>query len=171
MTGYRGLSYLFVKSFPVLSQGFEIETEMTIHAVDKNMLIENIVVDYRDRPLGSESKLNTVSDGFKVLKKVLSLLKNYRPMMFFFTVSSVLFVLGVIFVAPVIVTYIKIGLVPRLPTLIFSIFLWLAAILSFFTGLMLDVIRQKNLHDFEMILHELEYRQNVTFISTEGSKK
>jgi glycosyltransferase involved in cell wall biosynthesis len=160
MSGYRGLSYLFVKSFPVLSKGFELETEMTIHAVDKNMLIENIVVDYRDRPNGSVSKLNTVKDGIKVIKTIFSLLKNYRPLMFFTTISAILFVLGVFFIIPVLITYFDTGLVPRFPTLIFCVFLWLAAIQSFFAGLTLDVIRQKNLHDFENLLHEIENRKD-----------
>ena len=160
MTGYRGFSYQFAKSFPVLSTGFEIETEMTIHAIDKNMLIENIVVDYRDRPEGSTSKLNTVADGIKVIKKILALLKNYRPLMFFSSISTVLIIAGVILVIPILITYIETGLVPRFPTLIVSVFLWLAAIQSFFAGLTLDVIKQKNMHDFEMVLHEIESRKH-----------
>jgi glycosyltransferase involved in cell wall biosynthesis len=159
MTGYRGFSYLFVKSFPVLSKGFEIETEMSIHAVDKNMMVENLIVDYRDRPEGSESKLNTVRDGIKVIKTILSLFKNYRPMMFFSAIAALLAVIGLIFVFPIVITFLQTQEVPRFPTLILCVFLWLAAIQSFFIGLTLDVIKQKNLHDFEMLLHEIESRK------------
>ena len=118
MTGYRAFSYLFVKTFPVLSRGFEIETEMTIHALDKNMHIENVVVDYRDRPEGSESKLNTVSDGIKVLRTIFRLFKNYRPMMFFGTIAFILFLLSLGFFIPVMIEYVQTGLVPKFPTLI-----------------------------------------------------
>ena len=159
MTGYRGFSYQFVKSFPVLSKGFEIETEMTIHAIDKNMLTENIIIDYRDRPDGSVSKLNTISDGIKVIKLIFALLKNYRPMMFFSAISTVLFVVGIILIIPILITYFDTGLVPRFPTLIFSVFLWLSAIQSFFAGLTLAVMKQKNLHDFEMLLQDIEFRK------------
>ena len=162
MTGYRGFSYQFVKSFPVLSKGFEIETEMTIHAIDKNMLIENIIVDYRDRPEGSTSKLNTIADGVKVIKTIISLFKNYRPFMFFSIISAIMSALGLILFIPILITYFDIGLVPRFPTLIFCVFLWLAAIQSFFAGLTLDVIKQKNLHDFEILLQEIEHRKNMS---------
>jgi len=158
MTGYRGLSYMFVKSFPVLSKGFEIETEMTIHAIDKNMQLENIIVDYRDRPEGSESKLNTITDGIKVLRTIVSLLKNYRPMMFFTSIAAVLAVAGVALVIPIFITYFGTGLVPRIPTLFLCVFLWLAALQSFFAGLTLNVIKQKNQHDFEMLLHAIHHR-------------
>ena len=118
MTGYRAFSYQFVKTFPVLSKGFEIETEMSIHAWDKNMYVENLVIDYRDRPDGSESKLNTYSDGVKVLKTVATLFKNYKPLAFFGTIALVLFIVALGFFIPVLVTYIKTGLVPSFPTLI-----------------------------------------------------
>ena len=116
MTGYRAFSYNFVKTFPVLSQGFEIETEMTIHAVDKNMAVENVIIDYRDRPDGSESKLNTYSDGFKVLKTIIRLYKNYKPRQFFTLFSFLLGIIALIFFVPVFITYIKTGLVPQMPT-------------------------------------------------------
>jgi glycosyltransferase involved in cell wall biosynthesis len=171
MTGYRGLSFLFVKSFPVLSQGFEIETEMTIHAIDKNMYVENIIIDYRDRPEGSVSKLNTVSDGAKVLLKIFSLLKNYRPLMFFGFAAAALFVMGIVFVIPILITYFQTAQVPRFPTLIFCVFLWLAALQSFFAGLTLDIIKQKSLHDFEALLQEIEYRKaSVEKKSESGSE-
>ena len=118
MTGYRAFSYMFVKTFPVLSKGFEIETEMSIHAVDKNLFVENVVIDYRDRPEGSESKLNTYSDGFKVLKTIFRLFKNYKPMQFFSLLALVLAVISVAFFAPVFVTFLKTGVVDKMPTLI-----------------------------------------------------
>ena len=101
MTGLRAFSYGFVKTFPVISKGFEIETEMTIHAIDKNMFIKNVVVDYRDRVEGSVSKLNTFSDGFKVIKTIIRLFKDYKPLRFFTTIALVLFVLALIFFVPV----------------------------------------------------------------------
>ena len=128
MTGYRAFSYNFVKTFPVLSQGFEIETEMTIHAVDKNMAVENVIIDYRDRPDGSESKLNTYSDGFKVLKTIIRLYKNYKPRQFFTLFSFLLGIIALIFFVPVFITYIKTGLVPQMPTLVMCGFVVLAAI-------------------------------------------
>ena len=132
MTGYRAFSYNFVKTFPVLSQGFEIETEMTIHAVDKNMAVENVIIDYRDRPDGSESKLNTYSDGFKVLKTIIRLYKNYKPRQFFTLFSFLLGIIALIFFVPVFITYIKTGLVPQMPTLVMCGFVVLAAIQSYF---------------------------------------
>ena len=161
MTGYRAFSYQFVKSFPVLSKGFEIETEMSIHAVDKNMLLENVIIEYRDRPEGSESKLNTYSDGFKVLKTIGRLFKSYKPLAFFGTISAILMVLAVAFFVPVFVTYLKIGEVPNFPTLIVCGFAVLAAIQSLFSGMILQNIVQKNRQDFEMELHRIEdmYKQ------------
>lgn len=154
LTGYRAFSYEFVKTFPVLSKGFEIETEMTIHALDKNLSIENVVVPYRDRPFGSESKLNTYSDGVKVLRTILRLYKNCRPLPFFGFLAAILFLFGVVLIIPVFIEYFETGLVPRLPTLIVSCFLTLGAILSFFCGLVLDVLAQKNRQDFELRLNE-----------------
>ena len=149
MTGYRAFSYNFVKTFPVLSQGFEIETEMTIHAVDKNMAVENVIIDYRDRPDGSESKLNTYSDGFKVLKTIIRLYKNYKPRQFFTLFSFLLVIIALIFFVPVFITYIKTGLVPQMPTLVMCGFVVLAAIQSYFSGLILSTIAQKSKQDFE----------------------
>lgn len=159
MTGYRAFSYEFVKTFPVLSKGFEIETEMSIHAVDKNLLVDNVIVDYRDRPQGSESKLNTVSDGIKVLKTIARLYKNYKPLKFFTMLSAILMIIAFGFFIPVLVTYIKTGLVPNFPTLIVCGFIALAAIQSFFAGLILTVIAEKNRQDFEIELQ----RVNVEF--------
>lgn len=156
MTGYRAFSYMFVKTFPVLSKGFEIETEMSIHAVDKNLFVENVVIDYRDRPEGSESKLNTYSDGFKVLRTIFRLFKNYKPMQFFSLLALVLAVISAAFFAPVFVTFLKTGVVNKMPTLIVSGFTMLAAIQSLFSGLILTTITQKNRQDFEMQLMNMK---------------
>lgn len=155
MTGYRAFSYRFVKTFPVLSKGFEIETEMSIHAVDKNMFVENVVIDYRDRPEGSESKLNTYSDGFKVLMTIMRLFRTYRPGGFFGTIAALLAIIAIAFFVPVLVTFSKTGLVPQFPTLIVCGFVMVAAIQSFFAGLVLKTIYQKNRQDFEMDLYRV----------------
>lgn len=155
MTGYRAFSYQFVKTFPVLSQGFEIETEMSIHAADKNMFVENVVIEYRDRPEGSESKLNTYSDGFKVLRTIASLFRTYKPMAFFGVIAAVLTVLGVGFMIPVLVDFNHTGLVNKFPTLIVCCFVILAAMVSFFAGLQLQTITRKNRQDFEMELQHV----------------
>ncbi len=156
MTGYRALSYQFVKSFPVLSKGFEIETEMSIHAIEMNMAVENVVVEYRDRPEGSESKLNTYSDGFKVLMTIARLFRNYKPLSFFGIIAAILFLISILFFIPVLVEYANTGLVPRYPTLIVCGFAVIAAIQSFFSGMILDTIRQKNRQDFEMNLLRIQ---------------
>lgn len=157
MTGYRGFSYLFVKSFPVISKGFEIETEMSIHAADKNMSIENVVVEYKDRPYGSNSKLNTFSDGFKVIKTIVDLFRTYKPLAFFGIISVILFLLGVGFVIPVLIEYFQTGFVNRFPTLFVCCFVILTAIISFFSGLVLQTITWKNKQDFEMQLNSVKY--------------
>lgn len=162
MTGYRAFSYRFVKTFPVLSKGFEIETEMSIHAIDKNMCVENVVIDYRDRPEGSDSKLNTYSDGWKVLKTILRLYRTYCPMSFFGTISVFLLLLAACFFTPVMFTYAKTGLVPNLPTLIVCGFAVTAAIQSFFAGLMLKTMYQKNRQDFEMELYRVSREERLT---------
>lgn len=159
MTGYRAFSYQFVKTFPVISEGFEIETEMTIHAVDKNMYVENVIVDYRDRPDGSESKLNTFSDGFKVIKTIVRLWKNYRPLAFFSLLALILLILSLVFFIPVFKSYLITGAVERIPTLIVCGFTVLAAIQAFFSGLLLDTIRQKHRQDFEINLINSENRR------------
>jgi glycosyltransferase involved in cell wall biosynthesis len=157
MTGYRAFNYQFVKTFPVLSKGFEIETEMSIHAADKHMQVDNVVIEYRDRPEGSESKLNTFSDGFKVLTRILNLYKNYKPFSFFSLLSAVLAVVAVIFLIPILAEYWRTGLVPRFPTLIVCGFVLVAAVQSFFAGLVLQSMEQKNKQDFEMQLHQAKY--------------
>lgn len=152
MTGYRAFSYQFAKTFPVLSKGFEIETEMSIHAVEKNMLVENVIIEYRDRPEGSESKLNTYSDGMKVLGTIARLYKNYKPFGFFGTLALLLLIVSAVMFVPVLVTYIQTGLVPNFPTLIVSGFIALAAIQSFFAGLILTTLVEKDRQDFEFKL-------------------
>lgn len=163
MTGYRAFSYQFVKTFPVMSKGFEIETEMTIHAVNNNMQMENVLVDYRDRPEGSESKLNTYTDGFKVLMTIGRLFKEYRPFPFFSLLSAVLVILALIFFIPVFVEYLQTGLVLRFPTLIVCGFVCLAAIQSFFSGMILNNIVQRDRKNFEMDLNRVygEYIQKA----------
>ena len=158
MTGYRAFSYSFVKSFPVISKGFEIETEMSIHAVDKNMLVENVVIGYRDRPQGSESKLNTISDGTKVLRTIVRLFRDYKPMSFFGILAGMLAVLAIAFFIPVFVEFTKTGLVSRFPTLFMCGFTMLAAIQAFFAGMILQTMKMKNLQDFEMELHHINTR-------------
>lgn len=156
MTGYRAFSYNFVKTFPVLSKGFEIETEMTIHAVNNNMQIANVIVDYRDRPEGSESKLNTYSDGFKVLRTIARLFRVYKPMQFFSLVSLVLLLISFGFFLPVFLDYVKTGLVAKFPTLIVCGFVALAAIQSFFAGMILSNNANKDRRDFEFQLGLIE---------------
>lgn len=163
MTGYRAFSYNFVKTFPVLSKGFEIETEMSIHAIDKNMLVENVVIEYRDRPNGSESKLNTYSDGFKVLKTIARLYRTYKPLHYFSILSLFLTILSSIFMYPVLNVYFMTGEVPNFPTLIVCCFVYLTAIISFFVGLLLSNTVQKNRQDFEMeLIHcQNEYKEKL----------
>lgn len=155
MTGYRAFSYMFVKTFPVISKGFEIETEMSIHAADKNMFVDNVVIEYRDRPEGSESKLNTYSDGFKVIKTIIRLFRTYKPMNFFGVLTFVLTILSVVFSIPVLLEYFETGLVLRFPTLFVCCFVLLTAIISFFSGLILQTITWKNRQDFEMQLNKI----------------
>lgn len=149
MTGCRAFSYLFVKTFPVLSRGFEIETEMSIHAVDKNMAIKNVVIEYRDRPEGSTSKLNTFTDGARVLRTILRLYKDYRPMRFFGAAAAVLTLLSAVFFFPVLLEYLETGLVLRFPTLIVCGFCVMAALLSLFAGMILQTLITRNRQDFE----------------------
>ena len=155
MTGYRAFSYQFVKTFPVMSKGFEIETEMTIHAVNNNMQVENVLVDYRDRPEGSESKLNTYADGFKVLMTIGRLFREYKPFPFFTLLASILLVLAAAFFIPVFWEYLETGLVLKFPTLIVCGFVCLAAIQSFFAGLILNNIVQRDRKNFEMDLNRV----------------
>lgn len=155
MTGYRAFSYEFVKTFPVFSKGFEIETEMTIHAVNYNMQVENVVVEYRDRPEGSVSKLNTFSDGVKVIQKMVQLYRNYKPLKFFGNICLLLVLIAAIFIIPVFAEYFQTGLVPKFPTLIVCGFMVLAGIQSFFAGMILEVLAAKDRRDFEYRLAKI----------------
>lgn len=157
MTGYRAFSYNFVKTFPVLSKGFEIETEMSIHAIDKNMQVENVIIEYRDRPEGSESKLNTYSDGMKVLRTIARLYRSYKPLGFFSALALILAAISTIFLIPVLITFAHTGLVPNFPTLIVCCFVYLAAIVSFFAGLILSSIVQQERQNFEIRLISSQY--------------
>ena len=156
MTGLRAFSFRFVKSFPAVSQGFEIETEMTIHAIDKRMLLENQVIAYRDRPDGSISKLNTIKDGIKVMRTILVLFSNYLPLQFYGTIAAILFLMAFGFLVPVLADYAHTGLVERFPTLIVCGFCAMAALISFFSGLMLSFIKQKETREFEFHLQEID---------------
>ena len=160
MTGYRAFSPMFVKTFPVLSKGFEIETEMTIHALDKNLLLKSVPVSYRDRPEGSFSKLNTYTDGIKVLMTIFILYKNYKPLKFFSTVGLVLAVFSLALFIPLFAEYLKTGLVPKLPTLVVSSIMMLAAFLSFVCGLILDTENQKDKQFFELQMNLIKMIQS-----------
>ncbi len=159
MTGFRAMSYEFVKSYPVLSRGFEIETEMTIHAVFNEMVIENVVVDYRDRPEGSESKLNTYSDGAKVLGTIVSLYKNYKPLKFFTSMAVVMLIVAAVMFLWVFAKFLNTHLVENMPTLVVSGFIALAAIQSFFSGLILSDMVTKNRRNFEIELNHIHDRK------------
>ncbi len=168
MTGYRAFSREFVKSFPVLSNGFEIETEMTIFALDRRFKISEIVIDYRDRPAGSQSKLSTVSDGIKVLKTIVNLYKNYRPLSFFSILGFFFLLVGIVLFIPIFVEYLKTGLVPRFPTLIVASSMCVVSIISFFSGVILDTLRRQEKQNFELFLNLLEInKERGAFNDTE----
>lgn len=156
MTGCRAFSRRFVKSFPVLANGFEIETEMSIHALDKRFLISEIPISYRDRPEGSESKLSTFSDGYKVLKTIIKLYKDYKPISFFGFVSLLFFIISGLMFVPILVEYLNTGLVARFPTLIVSVGLGVAALLSLVCGLILDTVKKHSDQFYELELNRIE---------------
>ena len=171
MTGFRAFSYGFVKTFPVLSKGFEIETEMTIHAVYNHMQIDNVIVEYRDRPEGSVSKLNTYSDGFRVLGTIFRLYRDYKPFGFFSILAFVLVVIAAAFFLPVLMEFLQTGLVLKFPTLIVCGFVIMAAIQAFFAGLILSNMAMKNRRDFEYrftLVCEKERRQRREDKEDEG---
>lgn len=157
MTGYRAFSYSFVKTYPVLSRGFELETEMTIHALHRHMQVENVVITYRDRPAGSESKLNTYSDGMRVLRTIARLYKNYRPFGFFSILAALLSLVSLCFLLPVVGEYFATGLVPRFPTLIVCACVLVAALLLFISGVILSSQLTKDDRDFEFHLQQVQY--------------
>ena len=152
MTGYRAFGYDFVKTFPVESKGFEIETEMTIHSLDKNFKLIEIPVQYRDRPSGSVSKLNTFSDGFKVLKTIIRLFKDYKPSLFYGIIGTLFIIVSIIFVIPVFIEYFNTGLVPRFPTFIFSGFMLMIGIINYVCGIILDGVTKSYRLLFELNL-------------------
>lgn len=152
MTGYRALSRTFAKNFPIISRNFEIETEMTIHALDKNFLIRELKIDYRDRQEGSHSKLNTYLDGMKVVATVFMMFRDYRPLKFFSLVSTLLLLLAILMFIPVFIEYMQTGLVPRFPTLIVSGFIGIASLLTFFCGVVLEVMTKKHRQLYELML-------------------
>ena len=156
MTGYRAFSYAFVKTYPVLSRGFEIETDMSIHAITRNMLVRNVIIDYRDRPEGSVSKLNTYSDGAKVLLTIAKLYKNYKPFAFFGLISLFLMILALAFFTPVLLEFLATGLVPRFPTLIVCVMAMLAALQLFVAGVILSTLQEKDKRDFEYKLQQVQ---------------
>jgi len=160
MTGYRAFSYQFVKSFPVLSKGFEIETEMTIFAVDTNMQVDNIIINYRNRPEGSESKLNTFSDGIKVISTILKLYRNYKPFSFFSLLSLCFVLVSTFFFTPVFADYLQTGMVERFPTLIVCGVVMIMAMLFFAIGIILETLRVKDRHDFEYRLWQISALKN-----------
>ena len=160
MTGYRAFSKMFVKTFPVLSKGFEIETEMTIHALDKNLMVRSVPVQYRDRPVGSVSKLNTYSDGFKVIMTIFRLYRNYKPIRFFGWIAIFLAIISLGLFAPVLQEYLTTGLVPRFPTLIVSSVMMLTAFLSVVCGLILETQNAKDRQFFELQMNVIKMLQN-----------
>ena len=155
MTGLRAFSYKFVKTFPVMSKGFELETEMTIHCLDKNLKIKNEIIEYRDRPEGSLSKLNTVSDGMKVIKTIFGFYKNYKPLNFFSIIAALMAIVGLVFFIPAVVTLIQTGDI-RVPSIILSMLLFVCTLQSLFTGLTLDNIIRDSRQTFEMRLIDCE---------------
>lgn len=162
MTGYRAFSYDFVKMMPIISGGFEIETEMTINALDKKFNIKEIPINFRDRPEGSVSKLNTFSDGMKVLKTIAVMFKEYRPMMFFGTISALFIIIAAVMFAPVLVEYFHTHTVPRFPTLIFASGSAVIGVISFAIGVILDVLVKKNKQDFIVRLNIISsQRRNI----------
>ena len=153
MTGYRAFSYNFVKSFPILSKGFEIETEMTIHALDKNLNIEEVPIPYRDRPEGSVSKLNTYKDGMKVILTIFNLYRFYKPLKFFSLFSILFLILSALLFIPVLIEYINTGLVPKIPTLIVSSIFTVLGVISFNIGIILDSVYKNSRQNFELFLN------------------
>ena len=152
MTGYRALSHTFVKNFPIISRNFEIETEMTIHALDKNFLIRELKIHYRDRHEGSVYKLITYLDGMKVVSTIFMMFRDYRPLKFFTIISALLLLIAIAMFVPVFIEYMQTGLVPRFPTLIVSGFIGIASLLTFFCGVVLEVITKKHKQLYELML-------------------
>lgn len=162
MTGYRVFNRDFVKNIPVLSPGFEIETEMTFHALDRNYKIVEVPIEYRDRPKGSSSKLNTFSDGIKVLCTIFKMFKNYRPLSFFTIISFIFFILGLVLGVPICVEFFKTGIVERFPTAILATGIVLCGMLSLSIGIILDTIVRQHKENLELIrnMNRVIYEKN-----------
>ena len=159
MTGYRAMDRKFVKEYPLLSKGFEVETEMSMFALDGNYLVKEIPIDYRDRPAGSESKLNTFSDGLRVLKMILMLFRDYKPLLFFSSLAGLCFLLGTILFIPILHEFAVTHLVERFPTLFVSIFLYMASLLFFCSGLILDVLKNNQRKTRELLVKQMDSRK------------
>ncbi len=159
MTGYRGFNRVFVKSFPIMSSGFQVETELTIHALDKKFKLVEVPIDYRDRPEGSESKLNTFSDGFKVIMMIIKMCKDYKPLFFFGIFTLIFFVLGLLFGIPVIREFMLTGLISKIPSAILSTGLMTLASLSLVTGLILDTVVTNAKKEYELNLYHVYHEQ------------
>lgn len=160
MTGYRAFDPLFVKSLPVTSPGFEIETEMSIHALDNKFLIKEVAIDYRDRPEGSESKLNTVQDGIKVLRMIFTLFKDYKPFLFFTSWAAIFLILGLVAGVPVIVEYARTAFVTRVPSAILAVGFVMLSMLAFACGLILDTVAGTHRKQFELELNRISQAIN-----------
>jgi glycosyltransferase involved in cell wall biosynthesis len=156
MTGYRVMTRRFVKNFPISSEGFEIETEMTLHALDKRYTIVEIPIDYRDRPEGSFSKLNTFSDGWRVLRTIFGIFKSYRPMAFFGWAALILLVLGLAVGLPVVYEFIHWHYIRRLPSAVLAVGLVLLAMGSFGCGVILDTIVRLHRETYELLVLQRE---------------
>lgn len=163
MTGYRGFTRSFVKSFPVMSSGFQIETEFTIHALDKRFRLVEVPVQYRDRPEGSESKLNTISDGMKVISTIVKMFKDYKPLLFFLLFSLVFFILGLVIGVPVVIEFTQTGLVEKIPSAVLASSLMILAVLSFVTGMILDTVVSNAKKEYELNLYRVYSEKNRSF--------
>lgn len=167
MTGLRAFSYRFVKTFPVMSKGFELETEMTIHCLDKNMKTKNVIIEYRDRPADSPSKLNTIPDGIKVISTIFGFYKNYKPLKFFLLFAFILGVIGLGLFIPVFIDFLHRGVV-KIPTLVVSVLFFLCSVQSCFSGMILDNIIKNTKQNFEMRLIDVE--RNLNELKDKGDK-
>lgn len=160
MTGYRGFNRLFVKTFPVLSPGFEIETELSIHSLDKRFKLVEVPITYKDRPEGSESKLSTFSDGFKVLRMIFNLFKDYKPLIFFTLLTILCFILGLIVGLPVIGEFAKTGMIDKLPSAVLATGFMILSALSFVAGFILDTVVRQQRMQYELKVHDYYHIMN-----------
>lgn len=169
MTGYRSFDREFVKSMPVLSTGFEIETEMTIHALDKRFIVKEVPIVYRDRPEGSFSKLNTFNDGMKVLKTIFMLFKDYKPLIFFSMWALILAILGILVGIPVVAEYIRYRYIYKVPSAILAVGLVGLSMLFLCCGLILDTVVKQNRRIYELAMHEI--RRSINAAGNENQSK